>query len=274
MSATIEARPQRSASARYRQSLWLLTSRDLKVRYTTSFLGYVWSILDPLLMSAIYYLVFVGIFHRGQPSEQPYIVFLIVGLLPWTWFNGVIQDSGKAFTRDSKLIRSTMIPRTIWVVRGVLTKGIEFLLSIPVLAVFIALSYLTKTPAHLHWEAVLWIPAILLEAVLVTGLGLIVAPLVVFFRDLERAIRLILRLLFYASPIVYSSTQLDGLPVAGPIIEYLNPLSGIFGMYRAAFFPAQFQPLTVLTSSVISLALLGVGVLVFRRSIRAVLKEI
>ncbi len=273
MSAVVEARPQPSASARYRHSLWLLTSRDLKVRYTTSFLGYVWSVLDPLLMSAIYYLVFVLIFHRGG-SEQPYIVFLMLGLLPWTWFNGVITDSSKAFMRDSKLIRSTKIPRSIWVVRIVLSKGIEFLLSIPVLVIFVLFSLGTDHQAHLSWEVVLWIPAIILQGVLVTGLGLLVAPLVVFFRDLERAIRLILRLLFYASPIVYSASELAHLKVIGPLLQYGNPLTGIFSMYRAAFFPQELDAWTIISSAIISAAVLGIGMLVFRRSIRSVLKEI
>src|SRR6185437_15828225 len=84
-----DARPaERTPFARYRHSLWLLTKRDLHVRYTTNVLGYVWSILDPLLMAGIYYLVFVVVFKRGGVTEDPYIVFLLSGMLPWTWFNG------------------------------------------------------------------------------------------------------------------------------------------------------------------------------------------
>src|ERR1700709_538185 len=141
---------------RYRHSLWLLTKRYLKVRYSTSALGYVWSILDPLLMSGIYYFVFVVIFDRGSAVDQPYIVFLLTGLLPWVWFNGGVGDMTKAFLQEAKLIRSTSIPRSIWIIRRVLSKGIEFLASIPVLIVFALLSLATKTPAHLHWEAVYW----------------------------------------------------------------------------------------------------------------------
>ena len=70
MSAVLEARPERSEFGRYRHSLWLLTTRDLKVRYSTSFLGYFWSILDPLVMAAIYWVVFTQIFHRGSRVEQ------------------------------------------------------------------------------------------------------------------------------------------------------------------------------------------------------------
>jgi len=252
---------------RYRRSLWLLTSRDLKVRYTTSALGYLWSVIDPLLMAGIYYFVFVLVFHRHVIGQSPYIVFLISGLLPWTWFNGAISDSTRAFTSEGKLIRSTTIPRTIWVGRIVLSKGIEFLASIPVLIVF-ALFF----GAPFHWQAVLWIPAIILQAALTFGLGLIIAPLVVFFRDLERAVKLILRLLFYASPIIYGLNDLEKLHLT--FWGAFNPLSGIIGLYRSAFFPQDLNWFDVAVSAGMTAIVVVVGILVFRRTIRSVLKEI
>ena len=252
---------------RYRRSLWLLTSRDLKVRYTTSALGYLWSIIDPLLMAGIYFFVFVLVFHRSVPGQSPYIVFLVSGLLPWTWFNGAISESTRAFSSEGKLIRSTTIPRTIWIGRIVLAKGIEFLLSIPVLVVFALV-----TGAPVHWEAVLWIPAIILQAALTFGLGLIIAPLVVFFRDLERAIKLILRLLFYASPIIYGLNDLEKLHLT--FWGAFNPLSGIINMYRSAFFPQDLNWFDVLISAIMTVLFVVIGILVFRRTIRTVLKEI
>ena len=259
------ARPTWSAFDRYRHSLWLLTTRDLRVRYSTSALGYFWSILDPLVMAAIYWFVFTQVFHRDV-GERPYIVFLLCALLPWTWFTGTVSDCTRAFLREAKLIRSTKIPRTIWVTRLVLSKGIEFLASIPVIAAF-ALFY----GAPVHWEAFFSIVAIALQTVLLVGIGLIVAPLVVFFRDLERAVKLALRFLFYASPIIYS---LIDLPRPLHFLASFNPLTGIFSLYRAAFFPQQLDWQAVLIGSVVSFALLGVGLVVFSRTERAVLKEI
>jgi ABC-2 type transport system permease protein len=251
--------------ARYRHSLWLLTVRDLRVRYSTSALGYFWSILDPLVMAGIYWFVFTQVFHRGAGNE-PYIVFLLTALLPWMWFNGSVSDSTRAYIREAKLIRSTKIPRTIWVVRLVLSKGIEFIASIPVLAIFAI-----ATGAELHWEAVFFVVAIALQAILTVGVGLIVAPLVIFFRDLERATKLALRFLFYASPIIYGITD---LPKSLHLIASFNPLVGILSMYRAAFFPEQLDWVTVGIGAVVSVAILGVGILVFSRTERAVLKEI
>lgn len=259
------ARPRPRGFERYRQVLWLLTKRDLKVRYSTNVLGYLWSILDPLLMSGIYFFVFTQVFHRNV-GEKPYIVFLLSGLLAWQWFNGTVSDATKAFTSDAKLVRSTKIPRTIWMGRIVMSKGIEFLLSLPVLVIFALV-----TGAPVHWQVVYFPLAIVLQAVLVTGLGLIIAPLVVFFRDLERAVKLILRFLFYASPIIYSTKS---LPESFHLVAAFNPLSGIFGLYRSAFFPDQLSLWEVVIGALLSFVILGVGVLVFRACERAVLKEI
>ena len=126
------------SARRYVHSLWLLSARDLKVRYATSALGYLWSVLDPLVMSVIYWFVFTLVFQRNGIGGEPYIVFLIAGLLPWVWFNSAVGDLTKAFNRDAKLVRSTAIPRSIWVCRIVLSKGIEFAFSIPVLILFAA----------------------------------------------------------------------------------------------------------------------------------------
>ena len=264
--STVQAeRPRRSSSARYRQTLWLLTSRDLKVRYSTSALGYVWSILDPLVMAGIYFFVFQVVFRRSV-GDDPYIVFLLSGLLPWMWFTGAVSDSTRAFLREAKLVRSTKSPRTIWVLRLVASKGIEFALSLPVLALFAVLG-----GAQLHWQVVFFPVAMALQAVLVAGVGLLVAPLVVFFRDLERATKLALRFLFYASPIIYGTRD---LPESLHLLAAFNPLSGIFGLYRSAFFPEQLDLTEALVGAGMCFLLLAVGLAVFRSSERAVLKEI
>lgn len=240
--------------------------RDLRVRYSTSVLGYFWSILDPLVMAGIYWFVFTQVFDRTV-GEQPYIVFLLCALLPWMWFNGAVSDTTRAYLREAKLIRSTKIPRTIWVARLVLSKGIEFVASIPVLIVFAII-----TGATLHWEAVYFVLGILLQTILTMGVGLIVAPLVVFFRDLERATKLALRFLFYASPIIYGLSDLTELGLE--VWAAFNPLAGIFSLYRAAFFPDQLNWMAVGIGAAMSVVILGIGILVFTRTERAVLKEI
>lgn len=250
---------------RYLHSLWLLSARDLKVRYATSFLGYLWSVLDPLVMSGIYWFVFTQVFHRSV-GEDPYIVFLIVALLPWVWFNSSVSDFTRAFRKDSRLVRSTAIPRSIWVNRIVLSKGIEFLFSMPVLVLFAVFN-----GATVSWS-LLWFPvAVLLQTILLVGLGLLVAPLCVLYADLERTTALILRALFYASPVIYS---FGDLPAPFDTIGAFNPLAGIFTLYRVGFFPELWDPVPVLISAIMCVLFLALGSWTFSALERPVLKEL
>jgi len=235
------------------------------VRYATSVLGYLWSILDPLVMSAIYWFVFTQVFQRTVGAE-PYIVFLITALLPWVWFNASVSDLTRAFKKDSRLVRSTAIPRSIWVNRIVLSKGVEFLCSLPVLVLFTVFA-----GAQVGW-GLLWFPvAMILQVALLVGLGLLVAPLCVLWSDLERTTRLILRALFYASPVIYGVADLPG-----PFRELaaFNPLAGIFTMYRVGFFPEQWDPFAVVMSFVMTSLFLVLGIVAFRRLEPSVLKEL
>jgi ABC-2 type transport system permease protein len=191
--------------SRYRQALWLLTTRDLKVRYTTSALGYLWSIIDPLLMGLIYWVVFGFIFHRGGVSESPYILFLLTAVLPWTWFNGNLSDATRAFRQEAKLIR------------------------------------------------------------------FIIAPLAVFYRDLERVVKLGLRVLFYGAPVLYH------LDFGNPLLHFLyglDPIAGVLDLYRGCFFPQIVDWVYVVEGTVVSVILFTVGAVVFRRSVPRVLKEL
>jgi ABC-2 type transport system permease protein len=138
--------------------------------------------------------------------------------------------------------------------------------------VFFALVSLgTPDPARLHWQVVFVPLAIVMQAALALGVGLIVAPLVVFFNDLERAVKLGLRFLFYASPVVYS---VEGVPKDLRPFASSNPLTGIISIYRAAFFPKELNWFDVGTSAIITVVILIAGILVFRRTVPTVLKEI
>ena len=248
-----------------RRAVKLLVSRDLKVRYASSALGYLWSVLEPLLLAGIYWFIFTQIFTRTVGAE-PYIVFLLAGLLPWTWFNGAVTDAARALHTEAKLVRSTNVPREVWVIRVVLSKGVEFLLSLPVLFLF-ALIY----SAQVDWQLVLLIPGVLLMAILVLGIGLLLAPLVVLVRDLERIVRIALRLGFYASPVIFA---VQDVPEPWDAAFAFNPLAGIFELCRAGFFPGAVDWGHVGLSVAVSVGLLVAGWCVFARLERTVLKEI
>jgi ABC-2 type transport system permease protein len=106
----------------YRRILRLLVRRDLKVRYAGSALGYLWSILDPLSMSLVYWFVFTEIFVR-KVGYPPYILFLILGQLIWAWFIGGVNGTVKALRAQAQMVRSSNVPRELWVLRVVFSKG-------------------------------------------------------------------------------------------------------------------------------------------------------
>jgi ABC-2 type transport system permease protein len=250
--------------------LLTLVQRDLRVRYARSWLGYLWTIIDPLAMALIYFMVFAVIFRRDDAGHKPYFLFLLLGLLPWQWFNASINETARALVAEAKLVRSTNLPRELWVVRVVIAKGIEFLLSLPVLLVFV-LVYVVLGDATLNWRLVLFPVALALQFLLQTGIGLLLAPATVLADDTIRVVRIALRMLFYGTPIIYS---LDFAPHWVQTALWFNPMTGILELYRAGFFPQPLQMAPLAVGALLSLAFLAWGAITFARMERAVLKEI
>jgi ABC-2 type transport system permease protein len=270
---TVEAmaRPSRlSALWANRRTLWLLVTRDLKVKYAGSALGYIWSVLDPMMMAGVYWFIFTKLIHRSVGIE-PYIVFLLCAMLPWQWANGTIRTSMRALSKDAKLVRSTSLPREIWVLRCVASRLVEFIFSIPVLAFFALVSR-----AELHWQVVFFPVAMLIQTALLLGIAMILAPVAVLYDDVDRLLRIMLRLLFYFSPIIYGVHDIKRRlgPTAGQIFVF-NPFAGLFDLYRMAFFPNQWAGWTgIIVSVTAAVIFLAIGSVVFRRLEGTVLKEI
>lgn len=253
-----------------RRTLWLLVRRDLKVRYADSLLGYVWSVLDPLVMSMIYWFVFTQIFERSV-GQQPYIVFLLFALLPWLWFSSGLTEGTKALSSQARLVRSTSLPREIWVLRSVIAKGIEFGFAIPVLLLFVAVNW---NQLEINSNVWLFFVAILLQFILLMGLGLLLAPMMVLLKDIEPLVRLALRFLFYASPIIYGVHDIaTRLPEWLHNVFFLNPMSGILSSYRAGFFASEVNFRAVGIAAALSVLTFVIGWWVFARAEKTVLKE-
>jgi ABC-2 type transport system permease protein len=239
-------------------------------------LGYVWTVLEPLMMAIVYWAVFTKLMQRTI-GEDPYIVFLLSAMLPWQWANGVLRSSMRALSKDAKLVRSTSLPREIWVLRTVGAKFAEFVFALPVLIAFgVALG------ADISWRVVFVPLAVLIQAVLLTGAGLILAPLATLYGDVQKLMRIVMRLLFYFSPILYGlhdvqqkfKASIGGVSVAD-VYAFINPFVGIFDLYRASYFPDQWAGWwAVAFSAVVAVITLAVGILVFRRFEGLVLKEI
>lgn len=250
---------------RVRKILWLLVVRDLKVRYAGSALGYIWTVLDPLLMCSVYWFVFTKVFTRDSGYE-PYIVFLVAGVLPWNWFTQSVNESARAFRSSKKLVKSTSLPREIWVLQVVFSKGTEYVMSLPVLIAFL-LIYTKSVNGY-----ILTLPiAMAIQVILLTGIGLMLAPLVTLVPDLERLIKVLLRLGFYASPVLYSTTR---VPADYRWIYVINPMGDLLQFYRSGIYGSLMNWTHVGIAFVFALVVLAAGWFVFSRLERTALKEI
>lgn len=253
-----------------REILQTLVKRDLRVRYARSVLGYLWTILDPLAMALIYFMIFAVIFKRPDAGHHPYFLFLLVGLLAWQWFNASVSETSRALLAESKLVRSTSLPRELWVIRVVIAKGVEYLLSLPILLAFLGF-YLVQGETTLNWRLVFVPFGFVLQFLVLVGIGLLLAPMTVLVEDTQRVVRILMRMLFYCTPIIYS---LEKAPEWLTVLLWFNPMSGILELYRAGLFnePMVVQPIVVCLF--VTVVMLVVGTMVFNRLERAVLKEI
>ena len=247
-------------------ALRILIYRDLQIRYAGTWLGYLWTLLDPLAMAFIYWLVFTQIFGAKNIGEQPYILFLLTGILSWTWFNGSVTDSARSLVVESKMVRSIAIPRYLWVIKSIGAKGTEFLLAFPILIIITLI-----TQANVNLEIFWIIFAIVLQFLLLSGIGLILAPLTVLARDTSNLLRILLRMMFYLTPIIYG---ISDIPEKYQILSYFNPMTGIISMYRAGFWSEPNLLTAVIFSTVISLSVFVIGVAFFKRIEKTVLKEV
>jgi len=195
---------------------------DLKLTYQHKALGFLWSLLDPLMMMAVYTLLVVLIFKRGEPQ---FPILLFTSLLAWQWFTYSLSASVTSIAGKAKLIQTVSFPKAVLPLSRVLIGLIDFLLGLMVL---VPLLLLFEAKFTLSW---LWLPALILIQFLFTfGAALICAVLGVYFRDLQNILQFGLRMWFYLSPALYS---IQGtVPPRFIPIYMLNPFAALFESYK------------------------------------------
>jgi ABC-2 type transport system permease protein len=259
---------------RYRGVLGLLVRRDLTVKYQQSVLGYLWSLIEPLAIAATYWFVF-GVLYKTRVGEagESYLLFLASGLFAWIWINSVMGEATTALTTQARLITTIKVPREVFPIGRVFGKFFEYLAALPVLVLIAVLNH-AKLGPHLLLLPV----AILLQMLFLIGLSLMLASLNVMLRDVERFVRLLQRVLFYALPIIYPLRIVthSSMPQWVKDAYQLNPLVGIFELHHAAWLPSMGMPPAKLLIAAVagSLIMFIGGWLIFRRLEPAVLKEL
>ena len=217
----------------------MLVLRDLQKQYTKFRLGYLWTLLEPLGMSIVLWFVFSVLLGARALGLQPYLLFLSVAILPWWWFTKGIAASTRVFRRAGGQLRISLLPTEIWVLRVLIVSMIEFLFSLPVIVVAMIVTRTWPGPL-----IVLFPVAVALQFVLMYGLSLLISAGCVVIPDLARIVRIVLRALFY------------------------------LGLYRIGFWPEEIEDAYGYAVSIgLSIVILAIGMIVFRRTEPRILKE-
>ena len=188
---------------RYRGLIHSLVARELKARYRGSVLGFFWSFINPLLLLAIYSFIFTTIMPNRVDGVQPYALFMLCGILPWTWFASSLTEASGSLIAGGNLIKKVLFPAEVLPLVAVLSNMIHFALALPIVAVFLV--YYGHIPDA---AGLLWFPvAVLVQLIFTSGIALVLAALTVHFRDIRDILANVLMLWFFATPIIYPWSQ-------------------------------------------------------------------
>ncbi len=228
----------------YRELLKTSIKKDIGGKYKNSFLGVLWSFVNPLLQILVYAIIFPLIM---KSDIENYVVFMVCGLIPWNYFSTVINRASFVMIENGNIIKKVYFPREILPLSLVTSETVTFLISSILILLFTFGYGLGLTVNILFYPLVL-----LVQFVLLLGISLFVSSITVYFRDLQHFIGVLLQLFFYATPIVYA---VDVIPENFRWILNLNPMTYIIEGYRDIFW-GQTTP-NIMTLLIV----LGIGIL-------------
>jgi ABC-2 type transport system permease protein len=259
-----------------RELLWNLTLRELRTKYRRSFLGWTWSLLNPLATVAIYGYVFGTLFQSPAPVGDPsgvqnFALYLMCALLPWNFFMLVTTGGMGAMVGNAALVRKVAFPRETLVFAQVLHGLVQFSIEMSLLAI-VLLVFGSPLLPMLPFTILLMV----LVALFASGIGLLLASVNVYFRDTAYLWTIIAQLWFFATPIVYPPTVLDGR-VSEEVRQLLdlNPFAQFSEGFRRTLYDARPPGATAtLVLALISLATLMFGWSVFTKLSRRFAEEL
>jgi homopolymeric O-antigen transport system permease protein len=239
----------------YRDLLYFLAWRDVKIRYKQTALGVTWAVLQPLLTMIILTLLF-GKVARIPSDGHPYAVFAYAGLLPWTFFANAITNSGGSLVLNSSLISKVYFPRLVMPSAAVLAGLVDFAVSLVILFGLFIVYGVAPT-----WGLLVLPFLVLLTVILAVGVGSYFAALNVKYRDIRYALPFAVQLLMFATPIIYPSSM---VPVRWRWALWANPMAGIVESFRSCLLGRAFDwPLLGLATT-LTVAIFLCGSLYFR----------
>ena len=246
----------------YREFLATSVHKDIRGKYKGSFLGILWSFINPLLTTIIYTIIFSILL---KSTQEHYVVFVIIGVLPWTWFTNTMSMTN-TYLANGGIIKKVYFPREILSISVVTSGLINFLISCLIILLFVIFSGI-----GLSWN-ILFLPLILIvQYVLQLGIFLIISSIDVYVRDLEYIVNFLVQMLFYATPILYSVDMFG----KWKWLLNLNPLTTIIGSYRDIFYyktAPDFLALGIVF--LVSMVILVLGILIFKKLEKGFAEEV
>lgn len=252
----------------YRELLKSNVKKEIRGKYKGSFLGILWSFVSPLLMTLVYAIVFPFLM-RGAGYEH-YTTFLIIGILPWTWFTTNIAQGTFTIIGNGPIIKKVYFPREILPISVVSSGLVNFLISCIIMAIFITFSGIGFS------IQILWLPLIILTQYLLTlGIIFITGAINVYVRDLEYIINFIIQMLFYGTPILYSVDMFSKAPVIIKTLINMNPMGIIITSYRDILYWGNMPHIkSLLIVLAFSFLLCLIGLAIFRSLSKGFAEEV
>ena len=233
----------------------VLTQKEIKVRYKSSFLGYLWSIGHPLAFAIVFFIAFKIVL---RIKVENYALFLIAGLFPWQWFANSVNASPMLFLGNASIIKKVNFPRNIIPLTAVLQDMIHFVLSIPVIVLFMFIYHKSLSLTWLYG-----IPVLLsIQFIMTYSVSLMISSINLFFRDLERLTVIFMTFIFYFTPVIYPETM---IPERYKPLINLNPLAPLMISWRNLFLNGTLELASLIILLAYSLIVLLLGYQVYRK---------
>jgi lipopolysaccharide transport system permease protein len=240
----------------YRELLYSFVSRDVKIRYKQTVLGFLWAIIQPLFLMVVFSLFF-GRLAQVPSDGIPYPLFSFAALLPWTLFAEGLTRSSTSMVNNANIMTKVYFPRLIMPISGILSPLVDFIIAFVILLLMMA--YYGFVPTI----AIVLLPFFILLALMTSlSVGLWFSALNVKYRDFQYTIPFIIQIWLFASPVVYPVSM---LPPSWQYIYALNPMVGVIEGFRWALLGTKPPDFLILVSAVVVVLLLVGGLFYFKR---------
>ncbi|MFM9840702.1 MAG: ABC transporter permease [Cyclobacteriaceae bacterium] len=242
----------------FRELFYILSWRDIKVRYKQTVIGAAWSIIRPLLTTIIFTVIFSRVAKLQPPSGVPYAILVFAGMLPWQFFANALSESSNSLISNSNLVSKVYFPRMIIPASSIITSLVDFAISFALMVAMMVFYQFMP-----NWKIVLLPVFILLALIAAFGVGLFITALNVKYRDFRYIIPFIIQIGLYLTPVGFSSSK---VPEKWRLLYSFNPMVGVVDGFRWCILGESLNAGSFVISLVVIIAFLFVGVIYFRKT--------